>query len=92
MLRVYGYVSQFGSVSLLSVYVCAYAFKFKVHCGIGFEPGASILLHTTSVRFDVIGALAVSRKYMKPKKLVTSKFDRTSIHVACLRMCALLYL
>ena len=42
--------------------MCAYASKFKVHCGSAFEPGASGLPHycTPSVCFpDVIGALAV---------------------------------
>jgi len=29
--------------SLVCLHVCAYAFKFKVHCGSSFEPGASRL-------------------------------------------------
>jgi len=33
----------FCSISLLSVYMCAYTLKFKVHCGSTFEPGASAL-------------------------------------------------
>jgi len=47
------------------LHVCAYAFKFKIHCGSAFEPGASGLHHycTSPVCVpDVIGALAVWRQ------------------------------
>ena len=32
-------------LSFVSLHVCAYASKFKVHCGSAFEPGASGLPH-----------------------------------------------
>jgi len=50
--------------SFVCLHVCAYAFKFKIHRGSAFEPGASGLPYycTPTVLFsDVIGALAVWR-------------------------------
>jgi len=44
------------------LHVCAYAFKFKVHCGSAFESGASRLPYYCTPPVcvpDVIGALAV---------------------------------
>ena len=57
--------------SFVCLHVCAYASKFKVHCGSAFEPAASGLPHycTQPVRVpDVIGALAVWRQNTKNKK------------------------
>jgi len=48
--------------------VCAYDFKFKVHCGSAFEPGASGIpyYYTTPVTVpDVIGARAMWRQNTK---------------------------
>ena len=51
--------------SFVCLHMCAYAFKFKVHCWSAFEPGASGLPYycTPPVCIsDVIGALAVWRQ------------------------------
>jgi len=58
--------------SFVCLHVCAYAFKFKVHCGSAFEPGASGLPHycTPPVNVpDVIGALAVWQQNNQKKIL-----------------------
>jgi len=60
-LRAYGCVFYFPFIYL---HVCAYAIKFKVHCGSAFEPGASGLpYYCTPPVFvpGVIGGLAVWR-------------------------------
>ena len=59
--------------SFVCLHVCAYAFKFKVHCGSAFEPGVSGLPYycTPPVCVSaVIGALAVWRPNNKKKKRV----------------------
>jgi len=56
--------------SFVCLHVCAYAFKFKVHCGSAFEPGVSGLPYycTPPVCVSaVIGALAVWRPNNKKK-------------------------
>jgi len=58
--------------SFVCLHVCANTFKFKVHCGSAFEPGASGLPHycTPPVCVPaVIGALAVWRQNKKQKFL-----------------------
>jgi len=57
-------------LSFVCLHVCAHAFKFKVHCGSAFEPGASGLPYYWCVP-DVIGALAVWWQKNK-KKMVCS--------------------
>ena len=60
MLRAYGCV--FCSISLVYLRVCAYVFKFKVHCGSALESGASGLPYYCSPPVcspTVFGALAV---------------------------------
>jgi len=57
-------------ISFVCLHVCAYAFKFKVHCGSAFEPGASGLPHYCTPHVcvpDVIGALAVWRQSTQTK-------------------------
>jgi len=57
--------------SFLRLHVCAYAFKFKVHCGSALGPGASGLPYycTPFVTVpDVIGGLPVWRRHNNPKK------------------------
>ena len=53
------------------LYVCAYAFKSRVHCGSAFEPGAFGLPYTAlpSVCIpDVIGALAALAVWIQNQK------------------------
>jgi len=60
--------------SFVCLHVCAYASKFKVHCGSAFEPGASGLPYycTPPVYVPVVlGALAVWWHNQQKKKSLT---------------------
>jgi len=60
MLLVYGCV--FCSISLLSVYMCAYTLKIKVHCRSTFEPGASALPSAHHLHVLIDGSVGTTKK------------------------------
>ena len=60
--------------SVVCLHVCAFASKFKVHCGSAFEPGASRLPHYCTPPVcvpDVIGGLVVWRHNNKENQKKT---------------------
>ena len=69
-LRVSAYVFHFYFY-VVCLHVCAYAFKFKVHCGSALGPGASGLPCTPPVTVpDVIEGLAVWQHNNKKKRVL----------------------
>jgi len=72
------------SLSFVCLHMCAYACKFKVHCGNAFEPGASGLPYYCTPPVcqcvpAVLGALAVWRhNQKKTKKIDTERGTKRS--------------